>query len=643
MVKLDRESFQLLMKFMPNVSISFVWRFISTLWRLGFFSLLKIALYRTLKRINYFSLSSFRDSHKISGDFFSIDRNSYLNTSFASYLETDNKGVDFLNGYYWYFDSHKRKVGYPPNWFYNPWNSNYYSRINEHWSTLTDLDYSNGDIKIYWELSRFKWVISLAYNYRINKDVKIINEINRLINDWCSTNTVNLGPNWMCGQETSLRVILLIVANDFYLNSYKQANSSLLSFVEISMKRIYLTFFYAAAQNNNHITTEATALYIGGLFLKYHNRDGSKYLKKGRRLLEKYTNKLISKNGSFSQHSVVYHRMLLDTLCLAELIRLKYSDRRFSNRFYSNFDNALNWLSLFCPGEKGEAWNLGSNDGSSILHFPYSNYWDFRPTIQLSNILLHGTSLCHLPNYKNEFEVYNLSSSTIFSTSPDLLKKDCVNIIDDSYFRYSFKDLTVFLRLPYFNFRPAQNDIHHLDIWYKGLNIFPDSGTFSYFEGLGEKLKSVEYHNTVQFDNYEPMEPISRFLLLDWFKSKIREVTYKDFGKSSICFSTNYSDRYKNSHNREIQIEEDNSVVIIDKLTGKFNQAFIRFNFICEHILKNNGNSIETEHFEIIFEASDCKLTREMQSDNYLKAYSVNRITLLITKPGVISTKIIFK
>ena len=39
-----------------------------------------------------------------------------------------------------------------------------------------------------------------------------LNTMNKLIKDWMIKNQFNLGPNWKCGQEASIRVINLIVS-----------------------------------------------------------------------------------------------------------------------------------------------------------------------------------------------------------------------------------------------------------------------------------------------------------------------------------------------------------------------------------------------------------------------------------------------
>ncbi|MFV7425598.1 heparinase II/III family protein, partial [Stenotrophomonas geniculata] len=90
-------------------------------------------------------------------------------------------------------------------------------------------------------------------------------------------------------------------------------------FIEAHLKRIEPTIDYAIAQDNNHGTSEAAALYIGGAFLNA-NKPLPQYKKwqaLGEKWLANRANKLIMHDGGFSQYSINYHRVMLDSYCLA--------------------------------------------------------------------------------------------------------------------------------------------------------------------------------------------------------------------------------------------------------------------------------------------------------------------------------------
>ena len=154
--------------------------------------------------------------------------------------------------------------------------------------------------------------------------------------DWLEKNPPYLGLNWKCGQEASIRVINLCCAS-LILGQEKESLIGLQDLIRLHLQRIAPTINYAIAQDNNHGTSEAAALFMGGSWLNYLGaRDGESYERIGRKLLNERVSKLIEKDGSFSQYSLNYHRMMLDTLSICEIWREKLNLKEFTSVFYQN-------------------------------------------------------------------------------------------------------------------------------------------------------------------------------------------------------------------------------------------------------------------------------------------------------------------
>ena len=83
-----------------------------------------------------------------------------------------------------------------------------------HWSTLSDASADAGDIKDVWEPSRLGWLLPRLRHWAASGDDAVAEEIWAVIEDWQQSNPPYLGPNWMCGQETSLRTITVMVLAD---------------------------------------------------------------------------------------------------------------------------------------------------------------------------------------------------------------------------------------------------------------------------------------------------------------------------------------------------------------------------------------------------------------------------------------------
>ena len=155
--------------------------------------------------------------------------------------------------------------------------------------------------------------------WRLSGDSRYRDGLNAWSRSWCQANPVNGGSNWLCGQEASMRLLhalqawQLSDAPGLLLNPTPERAA----FAAAHLQRIGATERYAQAQDNNHWTSEAAALFIGGSWLAAtaspHAPAARHWAKSGRRALERSVGRLVLPDGSFAQHSLTYHRLLLDT------------------------------------------------------------------------------------------------------------------------------------------------------------------------------------------------------------------------------------------------------------------------------------------------------------------------------------------
>ena len=282
------------------------------------------------------------------------------------------------------------------SWFYCPYSRKEAGNKAEYWWKTREFEEGVADIKPLWEISRMGWVLSLAQRARASKSESeiIINQLNAKLLQWVTANPPYIGINWKCGQEASVRVIHL-VASALVLGQLETLNKNFCSLLEAHLERIMETTSYAKAQDNNHIVSEATALFIGGnlLLKKFSLKRYQKISSLGRKLIEYSVQRLIDQDGTFCQYSTNYHRFVVDQLNLLEIIRRKLSLEKFSDKFYKRTKSAILWLANLIEPTRGYVPNMGANDGSQILNYGDYSYLDFRPTAELGLILFHKFSL----------------------------------------------------------------------------------------------------------------------------------------------------------------------------------------------------------------------------------------------------------
>ncbi len=73
------------------------------------------------------------------------------------------------------------------------------------------------------------------------------------------------------------------------------------------------------------------------------------------------------------------------------------------------------------------------------------------------------------------------------------------------------------LRTAQFTNRPSHADQLHLDLWWRGLNVARDAGTYLYNAAppWDNSLTTTRVHNTVTVDGHDQMTRAGRFLYLD--------------------------------------------------------------------------------------------------------------------------------
>jgi hypothetical protein len=595
-----------------------------TFYKLGLVNIWRVAIYRLRLKHNLHPVQNI-SSNIPEGPFFS-------KCTMAAAEPAPKPNLNWKNQV-WRFGWHKQQNGgAPPDWFANPFSEQSVRDTAANWWEISD--FGQGDIKGIWELSRFNWVIALATMAKAGEQASI-EQMNSWVRDWCEKNPPYKGPNWKCGQEASLRVLHLILSA-WILGQDTKPTLALVKLIEAHLKRIAPTISYAVGQQNNHGTSEAAALFIGGSFLVGHSQEAESWARLGRYWLNERATSLILPDGTFSQYSVVYHRLMLDTYSFCEAWRRKRNLPFFNKQLYQRLAAATRWLANITDVETGDAPNIGANDGAHILTTTNCDYRDFRPSIQLASTLYcegryyddgpWDDALKWLEIEPRSKKIHQQSSSMKHGGFHVLRRSDALAV----------------LRFPNFDFRPSQCDALHLDFWCKGINVMRDAGTFSYNSELYEWFSSSAAHNTIEFDGSDQMPRIGRFLYDSWLSS-IDVISVQDKPHSLIAGAA-YRDKKLNTHKRTVELQ-DNKLICNDEIDGNFNAAILRWR-LAPLDWKLEGNSVLANQFklEIISENAHSRiiLTDSWESKFYQHKSKIPEVQLHIMAPTTIKTVVTY-
>jgi hypothetical protein len=441
---------------------------------------------------------------------------------------------------------------------------------DRHWSEISD--FSAGDIKWVWELSRFSWVYPLVRAYARTGDERYADRFWELVEDWHLSNAPNTGPNWKCGQETSIRVM----ACCFGLFGFSQSASTTPARVTLLAKlvhdfahRIEANIEYALSQNNNHGTSECVGLLtVANIFPEFSASERWRSL--GCSKLEEQLANLVYADGSFSQHSLNYHRVLLQTCIWA--IRLgEICGHKLSDVVYVRVKAAVDFATQLIDGQSGAVSRIGPDDGAHVLPLSNCSYDDFRPVVQAGRFLFSGKRTFS-PGPWDEDLLWLYGINALEAQIDELPIHDSV-FSSGGYVILKSPSGSALMRCPTgFRHRPSHADFLHVDVWWKGLNIAHDCGSYSYNAPppLDHGFASTRFHNTVVVDAYDQMSKVNRFLWLPWPTGSISvNKTGPRSVREIVASHTGYTRlRPGVSHSRALKRLDESCWLVFDELNG---------------------------------------------------------------------------
>ncbi len=406
---------------------------------------------------------------------------------------------DLLAGRMRYFSRLAGEVGYPePSWFVNPF-TGHHTSAQRHWAEQGVYDPATGDIKFYWEPSRFCWAYALVRAYAPERDNRYAEAFWRILESWMGANPPNMGPNWNSGQEVAIRTLACVFALQAFWHSpatTDQRIAKAVTMLAASAERIAGKIDFARAQMGNHATSEAAGIYtVGVLFPELAG--AGQWRELGRWVLEDEVRRFNWEDGSYTQHSMNYQRLMLHAylwcLRLGEL-----NGEQFSDLLVERLNSSWEFLYQLQDAATGRTPNYGPNDGALMLPLSGCDYLDYRPIINSMHYLLQRRRL--YGNGPWQEDLLWLFGGEALEAPVESFERPSRDFPVGGYYTLRGRQSWGMTRCHSYRSRPNQSDALHLDLWWQGVNVLRDSGTFSYFDPLGhwnQYFRSTSAHNTV--------------------------------------------------------------------------------------------------------------------------------------------------
>ena len=431
-------------------------------------------------------------------------------------------------GEFRFFSSRWINIGKLPNWFLNPYddlsapNDQHFSEINE---------FGFGDVKTIWEASRFGFVFRLARSFARTGDGQCAETYWRLLENWMDANPPYQGINWKCGQESGLRFLAAVFGLHVFSKCPATNVERIKRFTQMAAatgNRIEKHISYAISQKNNHGISEAVTLWtIGTLFPEF--KQSRRWQAKGLAVLKQLCLELIYEDGAFSQHSANYHRLVLHLLCW--IFRLaEVNNVQLDSQVLEKFKQATHFIESLLNDATGSPPRYGADDGALILALNHCDYFDYRPVVQLSRTICKQPTRFAQGCWNENLFWFGLATCE----TTDQSKTEAVSSYRESVSLKSFphggihrlenEQTTASIRAGSYRHRPAQSDLMHVDISWRGQSVAIDPGTYSY--NGNQHWKNIPFmlnhqHNSIIIDSIEPETCVSKFMLLPWNEAEL--------------------------------------------------------------------------------------------------------------------------
>ena len=393
-----------------------------------------------------------------------------------------------------------------------------------HWSRVPDFDPGLGDIKYVWEPSRFSHLLTLVrddFHNGTDRGTLALGQIS----DWIEANPVNVGPNYKCSQEISLRLLNWTFALHYYrdhpaLDEALWARIQRTVYWSLHHVRHYIEHSRVAVRNN-HALTETLALWIGGLLYPWM-RDVAAWSREGKAWFAEEVAYQFHLDGTYLQHSHTYQRVASQLLAWGLRLGELHGDA-LPPVCYERARASVAYLSAVMRPD-GRLPNYGSNDGALFFPLASQAFRDFRPQVDALARACRARSPVREP--LEEARWLGVAPATRDRVDATRVAAE-VPAAASLRLSYPLGGVHAFEEGPLFAFikaqgyrdRPHQADNLHLDLWLGAENVLRDQGTYRYNAddpADRDYFFGTASHNTVQLGRFDQMRKGPRFVWFDW-------------------------------------------------------------------------------------------------------------------------------
>ncbi|MBE5847917.1 MAG: heparinase [Lachnospiraceae bacterium] len=438
-----------------------------------------------------------------------------------------------------------------------------------------------GDARTNWELNRHFQLALLAKAYYDTHDLRYLDELIELFDDWNAQNPYLWGISWTSPMEVAIRLINWMFALGFLIKSIidpKKLDERLKTlFNEMAVGIINMTSYISAhysrySSANNHVIVEMAAIGMAGLCFEHDPwRDLAVTVLNYEIPRQNYH------DGVNKEQSLHYQAFFMEAVGLL-MMTLKKNKRNIPMNWKYVLTSMTGYLAD-CRGYMGETIIFGDDDGGKILDlFHNAGKTDYVGYVlhMMDGVL---TKSKHHDRFTKNDEIDSNRSGLTESDhsavsdekahSPEMKDPDAVCYPEGGVTLMHTHDHRAFLAIDHgplgFGSIAAHGhaDALSFQLYLDGEVVFADPGTYIYHTDRASRdlFRSTACHNTITIDGKNQSEMLGPFL---W--GKRAETTLLAFDSEKQVLEASHDGYAPVIHSRRFELGEK-SLTIIDTLS----------------------------------------------------------------------------
>ncbi len=492
----------------------------------------------------------------------------------------------------------------------------------------------SSDVRTKWEVNRLQFLSLMALCYLETNNMELLTKIEKLIEEWYRKNPFDTGINWVSNLEVSIRSISLTLV--YLLMKPNITELPLKEMLFEHMFHIRKDICYTQhCMPNNHLTGEATALYILCNLIEY--KESSKWIKKSRQILLDQL-EFIRDDGTFLEASVSYHRFVLQMYILVYFFSRKSGDELLQKQIFEKLSKSYIFLRTIQKPDLSFP-QFGDSDDGLFYRLCAEQPWEYESFMQTLGYIIGHES-------KRSMEATVLESlfghvENTLDEGPKDQYQCLYEIFPDGKYGI-YKDNKVYF------FINNQDQVFHshsdglsIELSIDGKDVLIDSGTYNYNldHQLRKYFRSTAAHNTVYL-GFDQSDQVGTFRWANQPKTVLKKLDNATGFNGTVV--------YKNGavHKRIVMISKG-EILIEDHI--KTPSKYIEANF---HFPPNvsvqvvNDREITLHEVRVLFTSDkdfQMKVAESYYSPSYNKLLKRKNIKIISKEnEQILRTKFIF-